>query len=240
MPPSGWTSTVILSLSPLPEANLVRTFEPFNGRPTTVWAFRQEPVVPAEPGEDKAALALGQCIDVIGLGSYVLAPLSTFAGGRYEVVNDVPLALASKWLVQLAIGQHANSNRQPQPAHSENPITTCVQNVEEAITVSTPKTGRENNFLLFQFVRGLLAVEKSRGEPLSEAEKTEAFEQWLRAASGFLRHGKRHYLTKYRNAWECAETPLGACIGEVWERARQGPLPPEAKEFRPRKQRLLV
>jgi hypothetical protein len=113
-------------------------------------------------------------------------------------------------------------------AVSGAPFFSLINSVETAVNKCLPTKNHENNNLLFQLARALLALSKQAIEYDTDA----VFELWHKKAKPFLRpeKSKEDYYLEFMNACARAKVPLGSTqVAAAWERAKLNllPLPPK-------------
>ena len=107
--------------------------------------------------------------------------------------------------------------------------------LEEALAAARTRAPGGNHERLFTLARGVKAVERTRGEALSDVELKDVFGRWFAEAEPHLKKGLGFddYWFEFMEGYENVEHPLGAGVMETaWARAASSPPPAVAEQFK--------
>lgn len=137
-----------------------------------------------------------------------------------------------------SFGETENSGIRDTDAVDESddspPLSARIASLTEAVEIA--HTAGYGEDCLFVLARAIKAFEATRGEPLPEAERTNAFNLWWAQAEARLTGDAvavyEEYLLEFLMTYEKVRAPLGANhLQEAIRRATCNPPPPEADRF---------
>jgi len=151
--------------------------------------------------------ALAPALDVRSQGGYVVAPGSRVGSGRYDVVDDVALALAPQWLIERcgAPGERP----QPTPAVPLAPVPRAVERVLAYLALAPVAVegqgGDETTFKVACAVKDIGVDAETAVDLMSEHWNPRCQPPW----------SDDDLHTKVMNAYKYGVEPIGAAAPEV-------------------------
>lgn len=111
------------------------------------------------------------------------------------------------------------------------------------IKLCRARRSRTSNRRLFQLARGVLTLERQRGESLAEADLQRIFSDWYQLSLPYLRPGRARekYFQEFLEKCDCACQPLDEnSLKVAWEKAKTTPLPEAAALLRSQAAKRLL